>query len=220
MASLPPTPRSTVRRLPQRAAYDRATIHAILDEGLVCHVAFVHEGQPYVIPTNYVRWGEQLVIHGSAASRMLRTLRGGVPACVTVTLLDGLVLARSAFHHSVNYRSVVILGTAVEITDPAERLEALRAFVEHVLPGRWKEVRSPSETELGGTLVLKLPITEASAKVRSGPPIDDEEDYALPCWAGVVPLALTAGAPVPDDRLAAGIEPPAAIAAYRRRREA
>lgn len=213
----PRTPRTTVRRLPQRAAYDRGTIHAILDEGLVCHIGFVHEGHPYVIPTNYVRWGEQLVIHGSAASRMLRTLRGGVPVCVTVTLLDGLVLARSAFHHSVNYRSVVILGTAREITDPGERRKALRAFVEHVLPGRWDQVRPPSEGELRATVVLGVPIAEASAKVRSGPPVDDEDDYALPCWAGVVPLALTAGVPVPDDRLAPGIEPPAGIAAYRRR---
>jgi nitroimidazol reductase NimA-like FMN-containing flavoprotein (pyridoxamine 5'-phosphate oxidase superfamily) len=215
MASLPPTPRTTVRRLAQRATYDRTTIHAILDEGLVCHLGFVHDGQPYVIPTNYVRWGDHLVIHGSGASRMLRALKGGVPVCVTVTLLDGLVLARSAFHHSVNYRSVVILGTADEVADPAERMEALHAFVEHVLPGRWKEVRPPSEKELRATLVLKLPITEASAKIRSGPPVDDEEDYALSCWAGVVPLALTAGAPVPDDRLAAGIEPPAGIVRYR-----
>jgi nitroimidazol reductase NimA-like FMN-containing flavoprotein (pyridoxamine 5'-phosphate oxidase superfamily) len=143
---------------------------------------------------------------------MLRTLQGGVPVCVTVTLLDGLVLARSAFHHSVNYRSVVILGTAVEIADPAECVEALRTFVEHVLPGRWDEVRRPSESELRATLVLKVPIAEASAKVRSGPPIDDEEDYALPCWAGVLPLAVTAGAPVPDDRLAAGVQPPAGSA--------
>ena len=216
MASLPPTLRTTVRRLPQRGAYDRATIHAILDEGFVCHVGFVHEGQPFVIPTNYARWGEQMVIHGAVVSRMLGTLQGQVPVCVTVTVLDGLVLARSAFHHSVNYRSVVILGTAVEVTDPAERMEALHAFVEHVLPGRWNEVRPPSENELRTTLVLKLAITEASAKIRSGPPIDDEEDYALPCWAGVVPLALTAGAPVPDDRLAAGIQPPAGLAAYRR----
>ncbi len=212
----PPSPRTTVRRLPKRAAYDPATIHAILDEGLVCHVGFVHEGQPYVIPTNYARWGEQLVIHGAAVSRLLRTLAEGVPVCVTVTLVDGLVLARSAFHHSTNYRSVVILGTAQEITDGSERLEALRAFVEHVLPGRWNEVRPPSESELRATLVLKLPITEASAKIRTGPPVDDEDDYALPCWAGVVPLALTAGAPVPDGRLGAGIAPREEIKAYRR----
>lgn len=212
----PLSARATVRRLPKRAAYDLATIHAILDEGLVCHVGFVHQGQPYVIPTNYARWGEQLVIHGAAASRLLRTLAGGVPVCVTVTLIDGLVLARSAFHHSTNYRSVVILGTAVEVTDPAERMRALRAFVEHVLPGRWNEVRPPSENELRATLVLKLPIAEASAKIRTGPPVDDDEDYALPCWAGVIPLALTASAPVADGRLGAGVAPREEIAAYRR----
>ena len=212
----PPSPRTTVRRLPKRAAYDVATIHAILDEGLVCHVGFVHEGQPYVIPTNYARWGEQLVIHGAAASRLLRTLAGGVPVCVTVTLIDGLVLARSAFHHSTNYRSVMVLGTAVEVADPAERMQALHAFVEHVLPGRWNEVRPPSENELRATLVLKLSITEASAKLRTGPPVDDEADYALPCWAGVVPLALTASAPVPDGRVGAGIAPREEIQAYRR----
>jgi len=160
-----------------------------------------------------------LVLHGSAASRLLRTLRDGVPVCVTVTLIDGLVLARSAFHHSTNYRSVVVLGTAVEVTDPAERMAALQAFVEHVLPGRWNEVRPPSENELRATLVLKLPLTEASAKLRSGPPIDDEEDYALPCWAGVIPLALTASAPVPDGRLGAGIAPRDGIKAYRRERD-
>ncbi len=216
----PPTPRTTVRRLPKRGAYDLPTIHAILDEGLVCHLGFVQDGQPFVIPTNYARWGEQLVIHGAAASRLLRTLAGGVPVCLTVTLVDGLVLARSAFHHSTNYRSVVVFGTAVVISDPAERMEALRAFVEHVMPGRWDEVRPPSKSELKATLVLKLPITEASAKIRSGPPIDDEDDYALPCWAGVVPLSLTAGAPLADPRLAPGITPREGIAGYRRGRQA
>ena len=168
-----------------------------------------------MIPTNYARRGEQLEIHGAAASRLLRTPAGGVPVCVTVTRIDGLVLARPGFHHSTNYPSSGILGTASEVTDPAERMQALHAFVEHVLPGRWNEVRPPSENELRATLVLKLSITEASAKIRTGPPVDDDEDYALPCWAGVVPLALTASAPVPDGRLGAGIAPGEGIKAYR-----
>ncbi|MBI2528957.1 MAG: pyridoxamine 5'-phosphate oxidase family protein [Candidatus Rokubacteria bacterium] len=213
-----PSERTQVRRVPERAAYDRATIEAILDEGLVCHVAFVVKGQPYVIPTNYGRIGDRLYLHGSAASRMLRSLRDGVPVCVTVTILDGLVLARSAYHHSMNYRSVVVLGTAVEVTDPAERLEGLEAVSEHVLPGRWREVRQPSVKELRATMVLRLPISEASAKIRTGPPLDDEEDYALPCWAGVLPLRLAVQPPVPDPRLAAGIALPASAREYRRPR--
>ncbi len=217
MADFDPTPRTLVRRLPKRASYDLAVIHAILDEGLVCHVGFVHDGQPFVIPTNYARVGDDVVMHGSTASRMVRTLAGGVPVCVTVTLLDGLVLARSAFHHSTNYRSVVLLGTAVAVTEPGDKLRALEAFVDHVLPGRFAEVRPPSEAELKATTVLRLPIREASAKVRTGPPVDDEEDYALPCWAGVVPLATQAGPPVPDPRLDPGVTPRAGIAAYDRR---
>src|SRR6185503_5585273 len=173
-------------------------------------------GQPYVIPTTYARVEDRLYIHGSVANRMLRTLAGGVPVCVTVTLLDGLVLARSAFHHSMNYRSVLVLGQAIEVVDPAERLMALEAVVEHVLRGRWNEVRSPTEQELGATCVLRLPLDESSAKVRSGGPLDDEEDLSAGCWAGVIPLSLVASAPVPDPQLPASIAPTASIAAYAR----
>ena len=210
------TPRSTVRRLPERARYDRATVDAILDEGLVCHVGFVVDGQPYVIPTIHARMGDHLVIHGSAAARMLRTLAGGVPLCVTVTLVDGLVLARSAFHHSLNYRSVVVLGRATEVADPEEKRRALDAIVEHVVPGRLAHVRPPKESELRQTRVLSLPLSEASAKVRTGPPKDDEEDYALPVWAGELPLRLQTLAPVPDSRLVPGIEPGVEVTRYRR----
>jgi hypothetical protein len=216
MAQIAPTARTRVHRLPKRGVYDRAAIEAVLDEGLVCHVGFVVDDQPYVIPTTYGRIGDRLYLHGSAASRMLRALRGGVPVCVTVTLLDGLVLARSAFHHSMNYRSVVLLGTAVEVTDDAERRLALEAIVEHIVCGRWPEIRWPNETELKATLVLRLPIEEASAKVRQGPPVDDEEDYARPCWAGEIPLRHTPQPPVPDPRLAPAIAPPPAVRGYRR----
>ena len=208
MAEPSPTPRTRVRRLPQRAAYDEATIHAILDNGLLCHIGFVHEGQPFVLPTTYARLGDALVLHGSAASRMLRGVRDGIPICVTVTLLDGLVLARSAFHHSMNYRSVVILGVATEVTDDAERLHALEAIVEHVNPGRWAEVRPPNERELKATMVLRLPIAEASAKVRTGPPLDDTEDLGWPCWAGEVPLRLVALAPIADGTPPPGVAAP------------
>jgi uncharacterized protein len=216
MREIVPTPRTRVVRLPKRASYDRATVEAILDEGLVCHVGFAVNGQPYVIPTIYGRIDDQLYLHGSAASRMLGALEAGVPACVTVTLLDGLVLARSAFHHSMNYRSVVLLGTAQPVTDPAERAIALEALVEHVIRGRWADIRWPTEQELKATTVLRLPIEEASAKIRTGPPIDDEEDYAFPCWAGVLPLSMVPGAPIPDDRLAPGTAPPASVRDYRR----
>ena len=211
-----PTPRTTVRRLPERGSYDRGVLHAILDEGLVCHVGFVADGQPFVIPTTYGRVGDALYIHGSAASRMLRSLAGGIPVCVTVTLLDGLVLARSAFHHSMNYRSAVVLGTAVAVEDVAERDAALRAITDHVVPGRWDAVRGPSEKELRATSVLRLPMDEASAKVRTGPPKDDEEDQALGAWAGVLPLALVPQPPIPDPTLRAGIAVPAHVARYRR----
>ncbi len=184
------------------AVYDEAAIHAILDEGLICHVGFVVDGQPYVIPTIHVRIGETLYFHGSPASRMLRTMGQGVPVCVTVTLLDGLVLARSAFHHSMNYRSAVVFGTARLVDDPGEKGRALHGLSDHLIPGRWQEVRVPSPQELKATLVLALPIDEASAKARTGPPIDDEEDYALPVWAGVLPLRTVAGEPVADPRLA------------------
>lgn len=201
MDSYQPTERTQVRRLPKRAVYERAQIDAILDAGLVCHIGFVADGQPYVLPTGYVRSGDQIYIHGSAASRMLRSLASGLEACVTVTLLDGLVMARSAFHHSVNYRSVVILGKARLVTDPAEKVEALWSFTNHVAQGRWEEVRPPNEQELKATSVLALALDEVSAKVRQGPPVDDEEDYALPVWAGVVPVQMRLGQPVADQRL-------------------
>jgi nitroimidazol reductase NimA-like FMN-containing flavoprotein (pyridoxamine 5'-phosphate oxidase superfamily) len=216
MADLEPTPRTTLRRLPARGHFDRAIVNAILDEALVCHVGFVSEGQPFVIPTIHARAGDQVFVHGSAASRMLKTLQGGVPVCLTATLVDGLVLARSAFHHSMNYRSVVVLGDAQAVTDGGEKWDALHAIVEHVAPGRWREVREPSAKELAGTLVLRLPIEEASAKVRTGPPLDDEEDYALECWAGVLPLRLTPGTPVPDPRMPGGRPLPPSVVAYAR----
>jgi nitroimidazol reductase NimA-like FMN-containing flavoprotein (pyridoxamine 5'-phosphate oxidase superfamily) len=192
--------RTTVRRLAGRAAYDRDTICAIIDEALICHVGFVVDGQPVVIPTIHARLGDTLYVHGSAASRMLRSLRHGVDACVTITILDGLVLARSAFHHSMNYRSVVVLGKGREVVDGAEKLRALEAIVEHVVPGRASVARAPSESELKQTLVIALPLEEASAKIRTGPPVDDAEDYALDVWAGVVPIALTKGEPIKDTR--------------------
>jgi len=195
-----PTPRTRVVREPQRAVYDRKAINQILDEAFLCHVGFVVDGQPFVIPTSYGRDGDVLYIHGSAASRMLRNLDQGVPVCVTVTLLDGLVLARSVFNHSMNYRSVVILGKATLVDDPAEKLAALRALSEHILPHRWDDSRPPNEKELKATSVLRIPINEFSAKVRVGPPIDDEEDYSFPTWAGVIPLETTAGTAIPDDR--------------------
>ena len=197
LESRAPSERTRARRLPRRAAYDRATIDAILDEGLVCHLAFSADGQPYAIPTAYARIGAHLYVHGSTASRMLRTA-AGAPVCLTVTLLDGLVLARSAFHHSMNYRSVVVLGAAEEVVDEAERLAAMRALVERVAPGRWDETRPPRSLSNTPTTILRLAIAECSAKIRTGPPIDDEEDLALPCWAGVIPLALTPGPPVAD----------------------
>jgi nitroimidazol reductase NimA-like FMN-containing flavoprotein (pyridoxamine 5'-phosphate oxidase superfamily) len=206
MESLNPSERTRLRRRPDRGSYDRATIHAILDEGRVCHVGFVHDGQPFVVPTTYARVGDALYVHGAAASRMLRGLASGVPVCITVTLLDGLVLARSAFHHSMNYRSVVVLGVATEVTDPAERLGALEAIVEHVAPGRWAASRPPTAPELRATSVLRLPITEASAKIRTGGPIDDAADMGWPCWAGHVPLRLVALAPVPDGHQS--VDPP------------
>jgi nitroimidazol reductase NimA-like FMN-containing flavoprotein (pyridoxamine 5'-phosphate oxidase superfamily) len=199
--SAAPTTRTEVRRLPKRAVYETARIHAILDEGVICHVGFVVDGQPYVMPTGYARVGNELYIHGSPASRMLRTLGDGIDCCVTVTLLDGFVLARSAFHHSMNYRSVVVLGRARVVTDPAEKTTALRSFTNHIVPDRWEEVRPASDHELKATTVLALPLTEASAKMRTGPPLDDEEDYSLHVWAGVVPLALRPLNPVPDDRI-------------------
>ncbi len=198
MSQFTPTERTQVKRLPKRGNYDRDIVYKILDSGIVCHVGFNVDGQPYVIPTNYGRTGDILYIHGSAASRMLRTLTEGIPMCVTVTHLDGLVLARSAFHHSVNYRSVVILGTAKLVDDPAEKREALRIFTEQVMKGRWDDVRQPTEQELKGTTVLSIALEEVSAKIRNGGPVDDEADYALPVWAGVVPLQTVVQTPEPD----------------------
>ena len=211
------TQRTRLKRLPKRGNFDRETINAILDEAFICHVGFVVDGQPYVIPTGYARIGDDLMIHGSSASRMMRSLAGGVEVCVTVTLIDGLVLARSAFHHSMNYRSVVILGKAEMVTEPEDKNKALEAFTEHIIRGRWADVRWPTELELKATTVLKLPIDEASAKIRTGDPIDDDEDYALNVWAGVLPLALTSGEPVGDSKLLNGIDVPAYLREYNRR---
>ena len=216
MSQFTPTERTQVKRLPDRGKYDAETVHAILDAAFVCHVGFVVGEQPYVIPTNFGRVNDTLYLHGSAASRMLKTLTGGIPVCVTVTLVDGLVLARSAFHHSVNYRSVVILGRATLVEKPEEKMNALHAFTEHVMRGRWKDIRPPSDLELKATTVLALPLAEVSAKVRTGPPKDDAEDYALPIWAGVLPLPIVPGAPIPDPKLNAGLEPPENVRKYSR----
>ena len=214
-----PSTRTRVVREPQRAVYDREAVYGILDEAFICHVGFVVDEQPFVIPTSYGRMGDTLYIHGSAASRMLRNLDQGIPVCVTVTLLDGLVLARSIFNHSMNYRSVVILGTAELVKDPGEKLAALRSLSEHILPGRWVEARQPNEKELKATFALRLPIDEFSAKVRQGPPIDDEEDYAFRTWAGVVPLTIAAGAPITDDRCDESIPVPTYAGEYSRIRK-
>ncbi len=211
-----PSPATRVRRHPERAAYDSATVHAILDEALVCHLGFIDAGRPFVVPTMYARSGDIVYLHGSPASRMLKTLASGVEVCMEVTLLDGLVLARSAFHHSMNYRSVVVLGRAVALTDPTERMAAFEALIEHVAHGRWPWVRPPDPKELATTLVLKLPLAEASCKLRTGPPIDPDADLELPFWAGVLPLETGPGAPVPAPNLAPGIPVPDHVAGYRR----
>jgi uncharacterized protein len=211
-----PTQRVRVRRLADRGKYDAPTVHAILDEGLVCHVGFVVDAQPFVIPTLYARVDDELYVHGSAASRMLRTLADGVQVCVTVTLVDGLVLARSIFNHSMNYRSVVILGRAMLIEDREEKLRALEAFSEQIVRGRWKDVRPPTDSELKQTKVLALPLEEVSAKVRTGEPHDDDEDYALPIWAGTLSLPIVPGAPIPDARCLAGLEIPSYLRRYSR----
>lgn len=210
------TPRTTLKRLPKRGSFERATLHRILDEGLVCHVGFVGEGGPVVIPTAYGRKGDTLFLHGSAAGRMLKTVGGGVDLCVTVTLVDSLVLARSAFHHSMNYRSVVVFGRARVVDEVDEKFAALRAITEHIVPGRWPDVRPPAPQEMKGTLVLALALDEASAKVRTGPPIDDEADYALPVWAGELPLRVVPQTPVADARLVAGVGIPSYVRMYRR----
>jgi nitroimidazol reductase NimA-like FMN-containing flavoprotein (pyridoxamine 5'-phosphate oxidase superfamily) len=215
-ASGVPSARTTVKRHPERGAYDREVIDAVLDEALVCHVGFAIDGQPFVIPTIHARDSDVLYLHGSPGSRMLRNLRSGIDMCVTVTLLDGLVLARSVYNHSMNYRSVVVLGRAREVTDPEEKLRAMRCVVEHIVPGRWDDARRPSEQEIKATTILALPLTEASAKVRTGPPTDDEDDRALPVWAGVLPLSLRTGAPLPDDGV--GDPPPGYVTSYERPR--
>jgi uncharacterized protein len=215
-AFLTPTERTTLHRRPTRGSYDVATVHAILDEALICHVGFAVEGQPYVLPTTHARVGDQLYIHGAVGGRFLKSVKNGIPVCVTVTLIDALVLARSAFHHSMNYRSVVVLGTATEVTDPVHKRRAFDALIEHVVRGRSAQIRGANEQELKATSVLAVPIVEASAKIRTGPPIDDEEDYAVPCWAGLIPVSLKAGAAVADPKLAPGIVVPPEVGAYKR----
>lgn len=211
-----PSPRTQVRRLAERGSYERELIESILDEALICHVGFVYEGKPVVIPTIHARVGETLYLHGSPASRMLRSMRIGDEICVTATLLDGLVVARAAFHNSMNYRSVVVFGTPRIVDEPIEKQDALEAITEHVIPGRWADSRTMSEKELTGTLVVALPMTEASAKVREGGPGDDDEDYRLPIWAGVVPLALTSRDPITDPLSQADVDAPAYVTGYRR----
>ncbi|HYW20809.1 MAG TPA: pyridoxamine 5'-phosphate oxidase family protein [Nodularia sp. (in: cyanobacteria)] len=213
---LSPTQRSQIKRVPQRGNYERQVIYDILDEGLICHVGFAVDNQPYVIPTAYGRVEDQLYIHGSPASRMLKSLQTNIEVCLTVTLLDGLVLARSAFNHSMNYRSVVVFGTATIVKDPNAKLAALRAFTDHVMPKRWENVRLPNRQEMQGTLVLSLPLTEASAKVRTGPPLDDEADYAFPVWAGVLPLKLVTGDAIADSRVPSTINIPVEVKNYTR----
>jgi len=193
-----PTPRSTVQRLPERGRYDAPTIHAILDEAYICTVAFVVEGSPIAIPTIHARIDDTLYLHGSNVSRMLSTLAGGVECCVTATVLDGLVLARSVFHSSMNYRSVVLFGRAQPVTDRDEKVRAMRAVTEHVLPGRWDEVRQPNAKEIAGTQIVSITIDDASAKIRTGAPVDEEGDLVLDIWSGVVPLTLMPGAPIAD----------------------
>lgn len=210
------TERTKIRRVPKRGSYEREQIYRILDEAFVCHIGFTVDDQPYVIPTAYARDGDNLIIHGSAASRMMRAMAWETDVCVTVTLIDGLVLARSAFHHSLNYRSVVIFGQAKLISDEQQKLEALRLFTEHLVPNRWAEIRSPNANELKATTVLSLSLDEASAKIRTGGPKDDEEDYESDVWAGVLPLKMTTGKPINDARLKAEIQVPDYISGYRR----
>jgi nitroimidazol reductase NimA-like FMN-containing flavoprotein (pyridoxamine 5'-phosphate oxidase superfamily) len=213
-----PTPRTRLVREAERAVYDREAAYRILDEGFLCHVGFVVDGQPFVIPTSYGRKDDSLYIHGSAASRMLRQMKEAIPVCITVTLLDGLVLARSIFNHSMNYRSVVVLGKATLVEDPAEKLEAVRLLSEHIIPGRWADSRQPNERELKQTSVLRVPIEEFSAKVRQGPAVDDEADYSFPTWAGVIPLEIKVEAPIADLRLAPGLAVPAYVSGYSRKK--
>jgi nitroimidazol reductase NimA-like FMN-containing flavoprotein (pyridoxamine 5'-phosphate oxidase superfamily) len=210
------TERTTLKRLPKRGSFDRDVVNAILDEGFVCHVGFVADGRPVVIPTGYARRDENLIIHGSQASRMLRALGKGIDVCVTVTLIDGLVLARSAFHHSMNYRSVVVFGHANVIEGDEDKVAALRALSEHMIPGRWSYVREPHEGELRQTTVLSVPLNEASAKIRTGQPVDDDEDYDLPIWAGIVPLRMSAENAIADPLMPMEIDVPAHVLSYRK----
>jgi len=215
-----PTQRSTVRRLPERGSYDFESLYRVLDEGFLCHLGFVVDGQPFVIPTSYGRDGEKLYIHGSAASRMLRHLAQGHPMTMCVTLLDGLVLARSGFHHSMNYRSAVVYGTGRLVEDAEEKMRALLVISEHIVPGRWAEVRGPSDQEMKATAVIRLAVEDFSVKVRSGPPKDEPEDYSLPVWAGVLPLRMTTGEPVPDPEMKRPPEVPGYVRTYKRKRKA
>ena len=212
-----PTERTRVVREPHRGSFDHETIYKILDEGFVCHVGFTMDGQPYVIPTMFARVGDAIYFHGSAASRMLRGLSDGLAVCVTVTLIDGLVLARSVFNHSMNYRSVVALGTATLVEGAEEKVAALHAFTEKILPGRWGDARQPNEKELKATSILRLALSEVSAKMRTGDVQDDEEDYALPVWAGVLPIRLAASEPIRDGRCDAGLPVPTAVANFDKR---
>jgi uncharacterized protein len=211
------TKRTELRRIPDRGSHDWNTMNQILDAGFLALVGFCLDGQPFVIPTLYGRDGKKLYLHGSSASRMLRELETGIPACLTVTLADGLVLARSAFHHSMNYRSVVAFGTARKLADAEQKIKSLRVISEHLIAGRWKEVRKPSEKELKATTVVEFSIDEASSKVRSGPPLDDENDYGLPVWAGVIPLEMASRPPMPDDRLIEGVPVPEYVQRYHER---
>jgi nitroimidazol reductase NimA-like FMN-containing flavoprotein (pyridoxamine 5'-phosphate oxidase superfamily) len=211
MSDFPKTGRNQVRRKPQRGDYQQETIYQIIDEAPICHVGFVVDGQPYVIPTLHARRGDDLFLHGAPASRLLKVIEAGAEVCITMTLVDGIVLARSAFHHSINYRSAVLFGRGAIVTEPGQKIAALAAITEHIAPGRWQEVRQPSQQELDATTVVTVPIASASAKIRSGPPLDDEADYALPIWAGVLPLALVSGAPEPDPRLQTGIPLPPSL---------
>jgi nitroimidazol reductase NimA-like FMN-containing flavoprotein (pyridoxamine 5'-phosphate oxidase superfamily) len=211
----PPTEKTRVKRLFQRACYDRETVYAVLDAGLMCHVGYVIDGQPYVTPTAYWRDGDRVYWHGSSASRMLRQLKQGVPVCFTVALLDGLVLARSGFHSSINYRSVMAFGTAEQVTGEAEKLAALEAFSERLTPGRWAELRPPTKQEIKATSVMSLRLDEVVAKVRNGPPGDDEEDYALDVWAGELPVRQVTDPPVDDPRLNTGIKAPDYLAQFK-----
>lgn len=216
MTDFQKTPKTKLKRIPQRGHYDQETVYQILDEALICHVGFAIDGEPFVIPTIHARMGDELLLHGAPASRMLKHISQGNPVCVTITLVDGLVLARSAFHHSMNYRSVVVFGTGRVVEAPKEKIQALNTFVEHVVPGRTNDARGANEKEMNGTLVVAIPIEEASAKIRTGPPVDDEEDYALPIWAGILPLSVTPQSAQADARLLAGVELPNYITDYQR----